>query len=74
MLSFFPELDPQNPTERVEEFARTFVDAPVESVVIPNGKHGFAQPGGVNFQPERGPEAWQRCIAFFKQHLHVAAA
>ncbi|MDA0797728.1 MAG: dienelactone hydrolase family protein [Chloroflexi bacterium] len=74
MLSFFPELDPQNPPERVEEFERTLACAPVESIVVPNGKHGFAQPGGANFQPEHGPEAWQRCIAFFKQHLPVAPA
>jgi carboxymethylenebutenolidase len=69
MLSFFPELDPQNPPERIEEFNRTLAGAPVESVVIPNGKHGFVQPKGANFQPEHGPDAWQRCIDFFKQNL-----
>ena len=72
MLSFFPEADPQNPPERVEEFKATLSGSPVESVVVPNGKHGFAQPGGANFQPEYGPDAWQRCIAFFKQHLQPA--
>jgi carboxymethylenebutenolidase len=72
MLSFFPELDPQNPPERVEEFKATLATAPVESVVVPNGMHGFAQPGGASFQPEHGPDAWQRCIDFFKQHLGAA--
>jgi carboxymethylenebutenolidase len=74
MLSFFPELDPQNPPERVEEFKTRFAGMPVESVVVPNGMHGFAQPQGANFQPEHGPIAWQRCIDFFKQHLQVACA
>jgi carboxymethylenebutenolidase len=74
MLSFFPELDPQNPPERVEEFKATFAGMPVESVVVPNGVHGFAQPQGAYFHPEHGPIAWQRCIDFFKQHLPVAGA
>jgi carboxymethylenebutenolidase len=74
MLSFFPELDPQNPPERVEEFSRTLANAPVEAVVVPNGMHGFAQPTGANFQPENGPDAWQRCIDFFKQHLATPAS
>ncbi len=71
MLSFFPELDSQNPPERIEEFRKTLASMPVESVVVPNAIHGFAQPQSVHYQPEHGPEAWQLCIDFFKQHLEV---
>ena len=73
MLIFFPSLDPQNPPDRIALIREALANAPVESVVVENAQHGFAQPFGRAFDPEKGPPAWNRCVDFFLEHLKATA-
>lgn len=68
MLIFFPELDPQNPPDKIALIREALADAPVESVVVDGAVHGFAHDGG-RFDLERGTQAWNRCAEFFAEHL-----
>lgn len=69
MLTFFPELDSQNPPENIKAINAALAASPAESVVVPNAAHGFAQPGTPEYHREEGPIAWQRCVDFFVEYL-----
>ena len=72
MLIYFPELDPQNPPDKIALIRKALANAPVESVIIDGAVHGFAHDGG-RFDAERGQLAWNRCIDFFVEHLKTPA-
>jgi carboxymethylenebutenolidase len=44
----------------------------VELHVYDGAGHAFANPSGTNYRPAAADDAWQRTVAFFKQHLKGA--
>ena len=72
MLIFFPELDPQNPPDRIAMIREALAGAPVETVVVAGAQHGFAH--GHALDQQKGPPAWNRCVGFFVEHLKGSTA
>ena len=44
----------------------------VEIHIYEGAGHAFANPSGTNYRPAAAEDAWQRTVAFFKQHLKGA--
>ncbi len=44
----------------------------VEIHIYDGAGHAFANPSGTNYRPAAADDAWQRTVAFFKQHLQGA--
>ena len=38
-------------------------------MVYPEADHGFMHDGGERYDPESAPDAWNRLLDFFSQHL-----
>ncbi|NJN58084.1 MAG: dienelactone hydrolase family protein [Leptolyngbyaceae cyanobacterium SL_5_9] len=71
ILGIFGALDDNPPVETVREFeaALQSLDKSVEIYVYPGADHAFANPSGMNYDPEAAEDAWERTTAFLEQHL-----
>jgi carboxymethylenebutenolidase len=66
MLAFFGGIDPYIPPADV---AAVQARHPDDVVVYADADHGFMRDGSPSYHPTAAPEAWQRTLAFFAQHL-----
>ena len=72
LIGFFGEEDMGITVADVLNFEDALKQAGVNAEIheYPGAGHAFANPSGKNYKPEVARDAWQRTVAFFKQHLH----
>lgn len=71
VLGHFAEADPYEPDESVLAFERTLRDAGRRVVIhrYPGTGHWFAEPSRDAWRPEAAELAFERTVAFFREHL-----
>jgi carboxymethylenebutenolidase len=71
MLGFFGGLDESIPVKDVQKFRGTLLKLgkPVEMLIYPNAKHGFADPTGGSYEEQAANESWQKTLTFFAENL-----
>jgi len=71
ILGIFGALDDNPSVETVREFEAVLksLDKSVEIYIYPGADHAFANPSGMNYDPEAAEDAWERTTAFLEQHL-----
>lgn len=72
LIGFFGEEDMGITVADVMNFQDALKQAGVNAEIheYPGAGHAFANPSGERYRPEAARDAWQRTVAFFKQHLH----
>jgi carboxymethylenebutenolidase len=65
-LHFFGGLDPYIPMSAVEQVQAHHPD---DVIVYADADHGFMRDGSPAYHPVHAPEAWDRTLAFFAEHL-----
>jgi len=75
ILGLFGENDRGIPVETVKSFEQTLASLGKEHEIeiFPGAGHAFANPSGNNYNPEVAQQAWERTVAFLRNHLHRAA-
>ena len=74
VLGLFGSQDRSIPTDAVrafEEQARA-LEKPVEVVIFPRGKHGFANPEDSRYDKRISEQAWRRTAAFLDRYLRAS--
>jgi carboxymethylenebutenolidase len=66
LLAFFGGKDEWIPRDQV---AQVEAHHPGDVVVYEDAQHGFMRDGSENYHETAAPDAWQRMLAFFAQHL-----
>jgi len=66
MLAFFGGQDEWIPRDQI---AQIEAHHPGDVVVYEDAEHGFMRDGSPNYHETAAPDAWQRTLAFFAQHL-----
>jgi carboxymethylenebutenolidase len=66
LLAFFGGRDPYIPPA---DIAKVQAHHPADVVVYDDADHGFMRDGSPSYHPTAAPDAWQRTLAFFDQHL-----
>jgi carboxymethylenebutenolidase len=66
MLAFFGGSDPYIPTSDIDVVRAHHPD---DVIVYDDADHGFMRDGSPSYHPTAAPDAWQRTLAFFGQHL-----
>jgi carboxymethylenebutenolidase len=71
MLGFFGGLDDSIPVRDVQQFRQTLfkLGKPVEILIYPNAKHGFANPSDGNYDEKAANDTWQKTLTFFAENL-----
>lgn len=71
LLGLYGADDQSIPPAAVHEMEATLkqLGKSVEVHVYDGAGHAFANPSGTNYRPPAADDAWQRTVAFFKQHL-----
>lgn len=71
ILGIFGVLDDNPPVETVRSFesALNSLDKSTEIYIYPGADHAFANPSGMNYDPEAAEDAWERTTTFLEQHL-----
>ena len=74
LLGLYGAEDQGIPPAAVHEMEATLkqLGKSVEVHVYDGAGHAFANPSGTNYRPAAADDAWQRTVAFFKQHLKGA--
>jgi len=74
LLGLYGADDQGIPPAAVHEMEATLkqLGKSVEVHVYDGAGHAFANPSGTNYRPAAADDAWQRTVAFFKQHLQGA--
>jgi carboxymethylenebutenolidase len=74
LLGFFGADDQSIPVAAVRqmESALKELGKSVEIHIYDGAGHAFANPSGASYRPAAAADAWQRTVAFFKQHLQGA--
>jgi carboxymethylenebutenolidase len=74
LLGLYGANDQSIPPAAVHEMEATLkqLGKSVEVHVYDGAGHAFANPSGTNYRPAAADDAWQRTVAFFKQHLKGA--
>jgi carboxymethylenebutenolidase len=67
MLAFFGGSDPYIPPTDIAAVQARHGD---DVVVYDDADHGFMRDGTPSFHPTAAADAWQRTLAFFREHLH----
>lgn len=74
VLSLFGGQDRSIPADAVRAFeaqARA-LDKPIEVVIFPRGKHGFANPDDSRYDERIAEQAWRRTAAFLDRYLRTS--
>jgi carboxymethylenebutenolidase len=66
MLAFFGGRDEYIPRDQI---AHVEAHHPGDVIVYDDAEHGFMRDGSPNYHQTAAPDAWQRMLAFFAQHL-----
>ena len=71
VLGHFAEADPYEPDEAVQAFERTLRDAGRSAVIhrYPGTSHWFAEPSRDAWRPQAAELAFERTVAFLREHL-----
>jgi carboxymethylenebutenolidase len=71
VLGHFAESDPYEPDDAVLAFERALGDAGRRAVIhrYPGTGHWFAEPSKEAYRPEAAELAFERTVAFLRQHL-----
>ena len=71
VLGFFGDRDQSIPVQSVKEFASALNSSgTTNQIYVYRGVgHAFANPSGGNYAPNETTDAWQKTIAFLKEHL-----
>ncbi len=71
VLGIFGELDGGIPVESVREFEAALAALGKEASihVYPDADHAFANPSGTRYQKEAAEDAWEKTVAFLREHL-----
>jgi carboxymethylenebutenolidase len=74
LLGLYGADDQSIPPAAVHEMEATLkqLGKSVEIHIYEGAGHAFANPSGTNYRPAAAEDAWQRTVAFFKQHLKGA--
>jgi carboxymethylenebutenolidase len=74
LLGLYGADDQSIPPAAVREMEATLkqLGKSVEIHIYDGAGHAFANPSGTNYRPAAADDAWQRTVAFFKQHLKGA--
>ena len=74
LLGLYGADDQSIPPAAVHEMEATLkqLGKSVEIHIYDGAGHAFANPSGTNYRPAAAEDAWQRTVAFFKQHLKGA--
>ena len=66
LLAFFGGTDPYIPTAEIDKVVARHGDA---VVVYDDADHGFMRDGSPSYHATAAPDAWQRALTFFGEHL-----
>lgn len=71
ILGLFAEDDRGIPVDGVRRFERALdaLDKQYDIEIYPDTGHAFANPSGENYDEEAATQAWQKTLAFLRQHL-----
>jgi carboxymethylenebutenolidase len=74
LLGLFGADDKSIPPAAVHELEATLkqLGKTADFHIYEGAGHAFANPSGTNYRPAAAEDAWQRTVAFFKQHLKGA--
>jgi carboxymethylenebutenolidase len=75
ILGFFGAEDKSIPVRDVQNFRSTLNDLGknAEVLIMIGADHGFANPGGSNYNEQSAAEAWTKTLEFLKHNLKVTA-
>jgi carboxymethylenebutenolidase len=69
VVGSYPDKDFTTPQGQKLDTALDQYNIPHDIKIYPNSKHSFFNDQGRNYNPEAAQDAWERTLAFFREHI-----